>query len=281
MEKAPKIPEPASGAPSLSWRRGTVTQGARTLPEEVAVALTYDRVSFAVMMATPLELEDFALGFSLSEGIIEAPSDITELEIVALETGVECRMSLAPARRDPLAARRRKIAGPVGCGLCGIDSLEQAVRQPRLVQSTLRIPAAAIAAGFARMARLQTLNQQTRAVHAAAFLTPDGNVLVREDVGRHNALDKLIGAAARSGTAGASGAVLLTSRVSIDLIQKTAILGAPILAAISVPTARALRAAQAAGLTLIAVARDDGFEIFTHPDRIILDAGTQGAVYTT
>ena len=265
-------PEPTSQASSLSWRGGAAAPGTRALPEEIAVALTFDRISFAVMMASPADLEDFAIGFALSEGIVEAANEIVELEIVALAAGVECRMALATARRDALAARRSRIAGPVGCGLCGIDSLEQAILPARQVQSPLQMPAAAIAAGFTRMAQHQFLNHQTHGVHAAAFLTPDGEVTVREDVGRHNALDKLIGAIARTGAAGAHGAVLLTSRVSIELIQKTARLGAPILAAISVPTARAVREAEAAGLTLIAVARDDGFEIFTHPARIILDA---------
>jgi FdhD protein len=272
-----QLPDPVRRAAPLAWRRGAIIPAARALPEEVAVALTYDRVSFAVMMASPLDLEDFAIGFSLTEGIIGAVSDITALEIVVLEAGAECRMSLIPARRDALAARRRKIAGPVGCGLCGIDSLEQAVRPAPPVGSPLRLQSAAIAGGFARLARLQVLNQQTRAVHAAAFLTPDGSLLVREDVGRHNALDKLIGAAARAGASGATGAVLLTSRVSIELIQKTAIFGAPILAAISVPTARAVREAEAANITLIAIARDDGFEIFSHPDRVVLDCKIQVA----
>jgi FdhD protein len=270
MENPPKIPDPTSPAAAVTWRRGTISSGTRYLPEEVAVALTYDRISFAVMMASPVDLEDFATGFSLSEGIIGSVADITELEIVPLEAGIECRMSLTPARRESLETRRRKIAGPVGCGLCGIDSLEQAVRPPRPVTSPLRMKAAAIAEGFARMAQLQVLNHQTRAVHAAAFLTSDGEVLVREDVGRHNALDKLIGAAARTGAHGTAGAVLLTSRVSIELIQKTAIFGAPILAAISVPTARAVREAQAAGMTLVAIARDDGFEVFTHSQRILM-----------
>jgi len=275
MEIAPKIPEPTSPATPVIWRRGVISAGLRTLPEETAIALTYNRVSFAVMMATPLDLEDFATGFSLSEGIIDSATDITELEILPVETGIECRMSLTPARREALESRRRKIAGPVGCGLCGIDSLEQAVRPARPVESLLRMQANMIAEGFARMAALQVLNQQTRAVHAAAFLNPDGKIIVREDVGRHNALDKLIGTVARSGADGAHGAVLLTSRISIELIQKTAMLGTPILAAISVPTARAVREAEAAGLTLIAVARDDGFEIFTHPGRILMDTKTQ------
>lgn len=269
MENKPTIPEAAVAASPLVWRRGVVAEGARALPEECAVALTYDRVSFAVMMATPRDLEDFALGFSLSEGIVEAMDEITDLEIVPLPAGIECRMSLAPARRDALAARRRKIAGPVGCGLCGIDSLDQAVRPPRRVASALRMHAGAIAAGFERLAVMQVLNRQTHGVHAAGFLGADGALLVREDAGRHNALDKLIGAVARTGANGAGGAVLLTSRVSIELIQKTAMFGAPILAAISVPTARAVREAEAAGMTLIAVARDDGFEVFTGAARLL------------
>jgi len=263
------IPEPVSGALRLAWRGGAVLAGERVLPEECAVAMTYDRVSFAVMMASPKDLEDFAVGFSLSEGIVGAVSEIVELEIVALPAGVECRMALAPARREALAARRRKIAGPVGCGLCGIDSLEQAVRAPKWVDSGLRMTSGAIADGFKAMAALQVLNTQSHGVHAAGFLAADGGLLVREDVGRHNALDKVIGAVARAGTDGADGAVLLTSRISIELIQKTAMLGAPILAAISVPTARAVREAEAAGMTLIAVARADGFEVFAGAERVI------------
>jgi len=274
MERVSEIPEPVVPAAPMLWRRKLVAAGARALPEECAVAITYDRVSFAVMMATPQDLEDFAVGFSLSEGIVGALDEITELEVVALEAGIECRMSLAPARREALAARRRKIAGPVGCGLCGIDSLEQAVRPPRRVESTQRMAATAISDGFEQMAALQALNEQTHGVHAAGFLAADGGLLVREDVGRHNALDKVIGAVARAGANGASGlagcgAVLLTSRISIELIQKTAMFGAPILAAISVPTARAVREADAAGMTLIAVARADGFEVFAGAQRIL------------
>ncbi len=241
----------------------------RTLPQETAVVLTYDRVSFAVMMASPAELEDFALGFSLTERIIESQSDITSLEIVTLPDGIECRMSLVPLRRDALEARRRHIAGPAGCGLCGIDQLAEAVRPPAQVTACRQISAAELAAALARLPALQTLNRQTHAVHAAAFFTPgDDRLFVREDVGRHNALDKLVGAVTREGLQGEHGIVLLTSRVSIELIQKTAALGAGILAAVSVPTARAVQEAERAGITLIAVARDDGFEIFSHPERI-------------
>ncbi len=258
---------PTVTAPTTIWR-GAASAGARVLPEETAVALTYDRETFAVMMASPQDLADFALGFSLSEGIIDAPTDIRALEIVTLPLGIECRMELTPARRTALDLRRRRIAGPAGCGLCGMDSLEQAIRPPRQVAHTLRLPAAAIAAAMARLPAEQHLNRMTRAVHAAGIYTPaDDTLLVREDVGRHNALDKAIGAAAH--LAPSPRIVLLTSRVSIELIQKTAMLGAEILAAVSVPSARAVRDAKAAGITLIAIARDDGFEVFTHPERLL------------
>ncbi len=259
---------PLQHASVTTWRDHQATSSARALPEETAIVLTYDRVSFAVMMATPRDLEDFARGFSLSEGIIERAEDITALEIVDVEAGIECRMSLAPARRERLEARRRKIAGPVGCGLCGIDSLNEAVRPAKPVVSNFQISAGDISNAFTQLSGAQSLNRETRAVHAAAFFS-GATLLVREDVGRHNALDKVIGAALTRNPA--QGAILLTSRVSIELVQKTAAFGAPILAAISVPTARAVREAEAAGLTLIAIARDDGFEIFTHPARIILN----------
>lgn len=263
------LPEPVTRVGVTSWRSGTLAASTRAVPAETAIALTYDRVSFAVMMATPQNLDDFAIGFSLSEGIINDISDITELELIPVEAGIECRMSLIPARRDALDTRRRNIAGPVGCGLCGIDSLHQALRPAARVSASLQLNAADIADALRRIARLQTLNHETRAVHAAAFFNPKlSDILLREDVGRHNALDKLIGAATKNQQSAGQGAVLLTSRVSIELIQKTASFGAPIIAAISVPTARAIAEAEAAGITLIAVARDDGFEIFTHPERI-------------
>ena len=266
------LANPVVSAPSLAWRNGVNATTTRALPEETAIALTYDRTSFAVMMASPADLRDFSIGFSISEGIISNISDITELEIVIVEAGIECRMSLGPNSRDALDSRRRKISGPSGCGLCGIDSLEQAARPLKRLHSAARIPATKIAGGMARLAGHQIMNQLTRAVHGAGFLNPlNGEMLVREDIGRHNALDKLIGAVLTKGEAPAAGAVLLTSRVSIELIQKAAIFGAPVLAAISAPTARAVREAEQAGITLIAIVRDDGFEIFTHPERILLD----------
>jgi FdhD protein len=261
----------ARTATSLAWRIGAVTQKQRLLPEETPVALTYNRMTFAVMMASPHDLRDFAIGFSLSEGIIENLSEIIDLEIVQADAGIECRMTLDAARGDVLDARRRRIAGPVGCGLCGIDSLEQAVLPAKRVDASIEIPATLIAESLARMEQQQALNKATHAVHAAAFVNASsGSLLLREDIGRHNALDKLIGAAAGQGEQGGDGMVLLTSRVSIDLIQKTAMFGAPVLVAVSVPSARAMREAESAGITLIGVARKDGFEIFSHRQRILL-----------
>jgi FdhD protein len=263
-------PPPVARISANAWRNDLRTETERAVPEEVAVALTYDRETFAVMMASPVNLEDFGIGFSLSEGIVSSAADILDFETVVVDEGIECRMTLAPRFREKLQARRRRIAGPVGCGLCGLDSLKEASRPLPKVEGTARLSARAIADAFKRMSCLQVLNNETRAVHAAAFFNPTlDQLMVREDIGRHNALDKLIGAIARRGDAPGVGAVLLTSRVSLDLIQKTATFGAGILAAISVPTARAVREAQDAGITLIAVARDDGFEIFSHPDRII------------
>ena len=261
-------PDPITYVAVKAWRDRFLEMD-RKLPEESAVALSYDRVTFAVMMASPQDLHDFAVGFSISEGIIERPADILNFELAVLPLGLECRMELAPARREALEARRRRIAGPVGCGLCGMDSLVEALRPPKHVNIDITVPAEKIAAAIRRLPELQLLNRETRAVHAAAFYTPDDDaLLVREDVGRHNALDKMMGAVNRAGRQGPDGVVLLTSRVSLELIQKTATLGAGIIVAVSVPSARAVRQAEAAGMTLIAVARDDGFEIFTHPERI-------------
>ena len=171
---------------------------------------------------------------------------------------------------DALWQRRRYLAGPSGCGLCGLESLARPCAQPRRVTGDLRVSGQAIYAAMTMLPGRQTMNRLTGALHAAAFWTPDdGIIVVREDVGRHNALDKLTGAVASAGLSAGDGAVLLTSRVSVEMVQKAASLGAAILVAVSAPTALALRAAEVAGITLIAVARHDGFETFTHPHRIL------------
>jgi len=248
---------------------GELSRGERTLPEETAVAFTYDGGTYAVMMATPRDLEDLAVGFSLSEGIVASAAEVRDLAVIEEGAGIELRMWLAEARAEALRARRRHLAGPTGCGLCGIESLSEAVRAVPPVSAGATMTADEITAAMAGLAPLQELNRETHGVHAAAFWRRGaGIVLVREDVGRHNALDKLVGGLARDGIAPSEGVLLLTSRVSVEMVQKAATAGFPILAAVSVPTALAVRTAEAAGVTLVAVARSDGFEVFTHPGPI-------------
>ena len=263
------IPPRSRQASRLRVRAGQGESGARDVAEETAVAFSYNRLSHAVMMATPADLEDFAVGFSLTEGIVASAAEIEELSVVPSSHGVELRMWVDAAAMARMEARRRVLAGPTGCGLCGLDSLEQAVREPPRVGAGGRIAPAEIAAALAALEAGQTLNRETRAVHAAGLWQAGrGMVAVREDVGRHNALDKLAGAAARSGTDPARCVVVLTSRVSVELVQKAARMGAPVLVAVSAPTALALRVAERAGMTVVGVARGDGFEVFTCPDRI-------------
>jgi FdhD protein len=267
------------------WRDGSLSQGsfgegARIIPEETALALTYNGGTYAVMMATPRDLEDFAIGFGLSEGIIQSPSDIDSLDIVDLDDGVELRMWLAQSKADRLSERRRHIAGPTGCGLCGIDSIAEAIRPAATVAPGRSFSPRDIMAAMQSIPPLQTINIETRAVHAAAFWTPArGVVALREDVGRHNALDKLAGALAHQQVPASEGMVLLTSRVSVEMVQKTAAMGAPLMVAVSAPTALAVRMAEAAGITLAAIARADGFEIFTHPERINFGVAADGAIH--
>ena len=262
------------------WRDGHLSEGARAIPEETAIALTYNGGTYAVMMATPQNLRDFAVGFSLSEGIVLSAEDIESFEIVELDDGIELRMWLAQSRADRLSERRRHIAGPTGCGLCGIDSIAEAVRPAAIVAPGQSFSSREIMTAMQDIPPLQTINIETRAVHAAAFWTPAcGIVALREDVGRHNALDKLAGALAQDKTSTNEGIVLLTSRVSVEMVQKTAAMGAPVMVAVSAPTALAVRMADAAGITLAAIARADGFEIFTHPNRINFGDGADGVVH--
>lgn len=262
--------KPAYRVSNTIWRGDAPKPGARHVPEETAIAFTYDRATHAVMMASPADLEDFALGFSLNEGIVASPAEIEEIEIRPTDEGIELRMALAAPRADAFVERRRYMAGPTGCGLCGIDSLKEAAKTPPVVTADLHVTVADIRASVAALPIAQSLHRLTHAAHGAAFWTRgEGLVALREDVGRHNALDKLAGALARDGRRAETGIVVLTSRVSVELVQKAAMMGAPVLVAVSAPTALAIRTAEAAGITLVGIARDDGFEVFTHRARIV------------
>ncbi|WP_430648700.1 formate dehydrogenase accessory sulfurtransferase FdhD [Bradyrhizobium neotropicale] len=256
----------------IAWRRGHVMATSRLVAEETAIALSYNGSTHAVMMATPDDLEDFGVGFTLTEGIVERASDIQSIDLIRSELGIEIRMWLDGDRATRLAARRRAMSGPVGCGLCGIESLEQARRPASPVPDRDTVfHARDLLGAMQALAPLQILNQQTRSVHAAAFWHPRSGIgPVREDVGRHNALDKLAGAIARRRKSACAGAVLLTSRVSVEMVQKAAMIGVPVVIAVSAPTTLAIRTAEEAGITLLAIARDDGYGVFTHPHRILL-----------
>ncbi len=265
------LPAPLATHGRLGFAEASFSQGHRVLAEETAIALTYDGATHAVMMATPADLEDFALGFSLTEGIIDTPAAIEELEVVARGSlGIEVRMCLSAAAGARLVRRSRAMAGPAGCGLCGLQALEDVARTLPHVTAGFSLCPGDVSAAMSALRDAQALNRQAHAIHAAGlWRTHDGLVAIAEDVGRHNALDKVAGKLARNGGGpGATGLIALTSRVSVELVQKAARIGAPVIAAISAPTALAVRTAQACGITLIAVARDGAFEVFTHPARI-------------
>jgi len=269
-ESAPGSLPPPWSVPALPavWR-GAWRQGARELAEETAIALTYNRVTHAVMMATPADLHDFAVGFSLAEGIVAAPGDIEEYDVVAAQQGLELRMWIAPGLMVALERRRRRLAGATGCGMCGLESVAEALRPASAVAHGGWFTPAELMQAVASLAPAQRLGQVTRAVHAAGFWRRNGGLWgAREDVGRHNALDKLHGALVLGGVSAADGVLVLTSRVSIELVQKAARMGVRVLVAVSAPTALAVRVADAAGMTVVGVARDDGFEVFCGHERV-------------
>lgn len=268
--------EAAAGAGAVRrWQDGGWTDAPAAPPAEAAVAIVIDGSSQAVLMATPHELDDLAVGFALTEGLIGAPGDVTAVEVAPVAAplpglaAIEARLWLRPGLAAPLAERRRSMLGPVGCGLCGVDSIAAALPPLVRVASGLRLTPGDVGAAMAALAQGQLRWRETPAIHAAGLWTPAG-ALVREDVGRHNALDKLAGAVARSVPAPdpRMAAVAMTSRLSVDLVQKTARLGAPVLIGAGVPTRLAIAWADAAGITLIGRARGDGFDLFTHPNRI-------------
>jgi FdhD protein len=248
------------------------TRDTRAMAEESPVALVYDGTTIAVLMATPADLADLAVGFSLTEGIIKDVSEIDELNVVPGSAGIELRIWLRPDSGRTLKERQRRLVGPTGCGLCGIESLQEAQRISAPVARAIRLAPEQVGLAVERLTASQALNRETRATHAAGFFVPEGDgMVVREDVGRHNALDKLAGALAATNTPGRVGAVVLTSRISVEMVQKAAAIGAGIVIAVSAPTALAIRTAEACGITLVGIARGRDFEVFSHPAAIACD----------
>ena len=268
----PDFCEGATSLPVRGVRAGQSYAVQDWVAEEVPVALEYNGISHAVMLATPLDLEEFALGFSLSEGILDSPQELYEVEEERGDLGVTLHLRVASRAFARLKERRRSMTGRTGCGLCGTESLAHVSRDlPQLPSSEL-FSREAIAHAMSQFRALQTLQQATGAVHAAAWCSADGEVRwLREDVGRHNALDKLIGALAGNGVDARSGFIAVTSRASFEMVQKTAMAGVPLLAAVSAPTSFAVATAQRIGLTLVGFARQQDLAVYCHPQRVALD----------
>lgn len=262
------IPSPIQPAACLC------TGTSRLVPEEIPVALVYNGTTEAVMMATPADLQDFAVGFSLTEGIVNNPAEIEQLAVEPSDDGIELRMWLRGGAERTFRDRRRRLAGPTGCGLCGIESLAAATRPLPRVGSERTFDSSVVTEALEALCAAQVLNHATHATHAAGLFQPGrGLIALREDVGRHNALDKLAGALAHSGSNPAAGAIVITSRVSVEMVQKAAMIGAPVLIAMSAPTALAIRTAHIAGMTLLALARNESFQVFTHGRRVATSDG--------
>ena len=253
-------------------RGGQRFAGTDRVAEEVPVAMEFNGISHAVMLATPCDLEDFALGFALSEGIITSPADLYSIELVESEQGLTVRQEISAECFARLKQYRRNLAGRTGCGLCGTESLNQALRAVQRVSNDFHIDAAAIGHALQLIRAPQLLHQVTGAVHAAAWCDAAGEIsMLREDVGRHNSLDKLVGALARNGVATDKGFALVTSRASYEMVQKAATAGMAILVAISAPTALAIDVALAANIALVGFARERDIVVYAHPERIGFD----------
>lgn len=266
---------PVAGARATAvrgLRGGAVFETTDWVAEEVPVALVYNGVSHAVMLASPSDLEDFAIGFSCSEGIVDSPAQIYDMEVQLGERGISVALDIASSCFMRLKDRRRNLAGRTGCGLCGTDSLEQAVRAPLPLQATTRFEAGAVSAALSGLRERQLLQGVTGASHAAAWCRADGRIeLLREDVGRHNALDKLLGALHRAGLPASEGFIVVTSRASYEMVQKTASAGVGLLAAVSAVTGLAIDTARGCGLTLLGFARGADLSVYSHPERISLE----------
>lgn len=261
--------ECASSRSILRWRNSNWTQEQDHLAVEVPVALEFNGISHAVMLATPCDLESFALGFALSEGIIDSRTEFRGAEVEESELGITVHCEIASHAFLKLKQRRRNMTGRTGCGLCGVESLSQVIRTLPVVPAGTSIPLLSVHAAIKNISALQPLGRLTGGMHAAAWCLPDGQMqLVYEDVGRHNALDKLIGAMSERRLNFQSGFLVITSRASVEMVQKAATVGIGSLIAISAPTALAVETAETAGMTLLAFARGDEFVAYTHTNRI-------------
>jgi FdhD protein len=251
------------------WSADGVKRVSDPIAEETPIALKYNGLPFVVMMATPQDLADFAVGFSVSEGIVASPSEILELSMHRHPEGMEIHLEIVAARFAELEQQQRNLTGRTGCGLCGAKTLALAIRHPHSVSGHMTIPHMALQRAVNSLGERQPLNAITGAVHAAAWVNVDGDIqLLREDVGRHNALDKLIGALLSRDLSFKQGWLLLTSRASYEMVQKAAMVGIELVAAISAPTGLAIRLAQETGVTLIAFARDNRHTVYTNPQRL-------------
>jgi FdhD protein len=248
------------------WRDGLIETDQDCIAEELPVALLYNDRPHVVMMATPRDLDDFVLGFSLSEAVIARAEEMSDVQTQVLLEGIEVRVRIPDGRAEALEARRRNLTGRTSCGLCGAQALEDAVRQPARVVAGIDVDARTLHRALDRMHDLQPLNVATGATHAAAWARADGSIaLLREDVGRHNALDKLIGAMTRANEDVRQGFAVITSRASYEMVQKAATVGIPMLAAISAPTALAIQLAESTGVMLVGFARKSSHVIYTQP----------------
>lgn len=260
----------------LRIRNGVLAREAEgdVLAEETPIALEYNGLSHATMLATPADLEDFAVGFSLTEGIVDRAGDIRDIELRASQDGVVVALTIASARLARLKERRRALSGRTGCGLCGVETLPEVLRDIAPVPSGPPVPARAVLQAMRSLREKQSLHTLTGATHAAGWADADGTLgLVREDVGRHNALDKLIGALARRADdallpAANAGLVVVSSRASFEMVQKTAAAGIGILAAVSAPTALAQRLAERLNIALLGFMRDNDTTLYAHAERI-------------
>ncbi len=252
------------------WRDGIVQERAEQIVEETPIVLVYNGIPHVVMMATPANLEDFMLGFSITEELIRTPADLQDVRVVRYGQGIEVQATVPAECEAVVASRSRRLTGRTGCGVCGTDSIDAVLKSLHPVAGGgTPITLTAIATALQSLAGHQTLNQAAGTVHAAAWARRDGTVLlVREDVGRHNALDKLIGGLLAQGVDSQNGFVVVTSRASFEMVQKATVLGAALLVAISGPTGLAVRVAEQAGLTLVGFARGDRLTVYTHPERL-------------